>query len=428
MARWRSSRSASRAPTACSSTCRRRVRPRRSRTRRSGSTAIRTSSVRCVSAVTRTARRASCSMQAASARTACTRSTTRTGSSSIACAAKAPEVAGASAGGQAPVTRLGPAASVGGAAQRRRPSRSRGRAREQSPPRRGPSRPAPVAAVAVAAPVAAPVVAAKRCPRRCPNCRAAAARTAGRRLDGLARHPGRDRSSTRAGAEAAGSARAAAARVADTAVEPQTARRPVPAEHRGHSRGRRVAAAAGRRGVSARPRHDRARGVAGHRALPRPRRCLRRREKSSRTPEKNSNGSFSIARQLGLGVSRIVIDPGHGGHDPGATGKDVGEAELVLDVSLRLEKLLQKIPGIEVVLTRRTDDFVTLQERTAIANREGADLFLSIHANAQRQPLRAEASRPTSSTSRTTSAPRPWPRARTRPRARRWPRCPISSR
>jgi len=109
-------------------------------------------------------------------------------------------------------------------------------------------------------------------------------------------------------------------------------------------------------------------------------------DKNSRTPDKNANGSFSIARQLGLGVSRIVIDPGHGGHDPGAQGKDVGEAELVLDVSLRLEKLLQKIPGVEVVLTRRTDDFVTLQERTAIANRENADLFLSIHANANESP------------------------------------------
>ena len=68
-------------------------------------------------------------------------------------------------------------------------------------------------------------------------------------------------------------------------------------------------------------------------------------DKSSRTPDKNANGGFSIARQLGLGVSRIVIDPGHGGHDPGAMGKGVAEAELVLDVSLRLEKLLQKTPG-----------------------------------------------------------------------------------
>jgi N-acetylmuramoyl-L-alanine amidase len=89
-----------------------------------------------------------------------------------------------------------------------------------------------------------------------------------------------------------------------------------------------------------------------------------------------------MARQLGLGVSRIVIDPGHGGHDPGAQGKGVNESELVLDVALRLEKLLSAVPGVEVILTRRTDQFIPLPERTAIANREGADLFLSIHANA----------------------------------------------
>ena len=56
-------------------------------------------------------------------------------------------------------------------------------------------------------------------------------------------------------------------------------------------------------------------------------------------------GGFSMARQLGLGVSRIVIDPGHGGHDPGATGKGATEAELVLDVALRLQKLLEKVRG-----------------------------------------------------------------------------------
>jgi N-acetylmuramoyl-L-alanine amidase len=103
-------------------------------------------------------------------------------------------------------------------------------------------------------------------------------------------------------------------------------------------------------------------------------------------PAKNVNGGLSIARQLGLGVSRIVIDAGHGGHDPGAKGKGVTEAELVLDVALRLEKLLKKVPGIEVILTRRADDFIPLPERTAIANREGADLFLSIHANASPNP------------------------------------------
>ena len=99
-------------------------------------------------------------------------------------------------------------------------------------------------------------------------------------------------------------------------------------------------------------------------------------------PAQNVAGGLSIARQLGLGVSRIVIDPGHGGHDPGAKGKGVTEAELVLDVALRLEKLLQKVPGVDVILTRRTDEFIALQERTSVANREGADLFLSIHANA----------------------------------------------
>lgn len=104
-------------------------------------------------------------------------------------------------------------------------------------------------------------------------------------------------------------------------------------------------------------------------------------------PATNVGGGFSMARQLGLSVSRIVIDPGHGGHDPGATGKGLTEAALVLDVSLRLEKLLADVEGVEVILTRRTDEFVALQERTAIANREGADLFLSIHANASSNAL-----------------------------------------
>jgi N-acetylmuramoyl-L-alanine amidase len=103
-------------------------------------------------------------------------------------------------------------------------------------------------------------------------------------------------------------------------------------------------------------------------------------------PNANRAGGFSIARQLGLGVSRIVIDPGHGGHDPGSQGKGLSEAELTLDVALRLEKLLQKEPGIDVVLTRRGDEYVGLAERTDIANRESADLFLSIHANASKSP------------------------------------------
>jgi N-acetylmuramoyl-L-alanine amidase len=100
------------------------------------------------------------------------------------------------------------------------------------------------------------------------------------------------------------------------------------------------------------------------------------------TPSTNSSGKYSVARQLGLGVSRIVIDAGHGGHDPGASVSGLSEADLVLDVALRLEKLLLNQPGMEVLLTRRHDEFLTLEERTEIANRESADLFLSIHANA----------------------------------------------
>ncbi len=101
-------------------------------------------------------------------------------------------------------------------------------------------------------------------------------------------------------------------------------------------------------------------------------------------PAANGVGGFSMARQLGLGVSRIVIDPGHGGHDPGVLGKGLSESALVLDIALRLEKLLLKEPGVEVVLTRRTDVYIPLEERTALANRESADLFLSIHANSSR--------------------------------------------
>jgi N-acetylmuramoyl-L-alanine amidase len=99
-------------------------------------------------------------------------------------------------------------------------------------------------------------------------------------------------------------------------------------------------------------------------------------------PSTNRNGNFSLSRQLGLGISKIVIDAGHGGHDPGAQARGLTEAELVLDVALRLEKLLEKTSAFEVVLTRRTNTYVSLEERTAIANR----VFLSIHSNASATP------------------------------------------
>ncbi len=103
---------------------------------------------------------------------------------------------------------------------------------------------------------------------------------------------------------------------------------------------------------------------------------------SPAAPRQNAVGGLSLSRQLGLGIARVVIDPGHGGHDPGAMTMGLSEAEVVLDIAIRLEGLLVKQPGVEVVLTRRTNVFVPLEERTALANREGADLFLSIHANA----------------------------------------------
>ncbi|WP_041971298.1 N-acetylmuramoyl-L-alanine amidase [Geobacter sp. OR-1] len=82
-------------------------------------------------------------------------------------------------------------------------------------------------------------------------------------------------------------------------------------------------------------------------------------------------------------VRRIVIDPGHGGHDPGAVGPDgTKEKDVVLAIGLKLAKKLREEIGLDVVMTRTTDVFLELQERTAIANQVGADLFLSIHANA----------------------------------------------
>ena len=80
---------------------------------------------------------------------------------------------------------------------------------------------------------------------------------------------------------------------------------------------------------------------------------------------------------------RIVIDAGHGGHDPGAVGpRKLYEKDVVLDIALKLRKILMADPLNEVFLTRDKDVFIPLQERTAIANRKNADLFVSIHANA----------------------------------------------
>jgi N-acetylmuramoyl-L-alanine amidase len=95
-----------------------------------------------------------------------------------------------------------------------------------------------------------------------------------------------------------------------------------------------------------------------------------------------AGGDRSLIRALGLKIGKIVIDPGHGGHDTGTIGPNgLEEKDLVLDVGRRLGKLLEARLGAEVVYTRKNDTFIPLETRTAIANQARADLFVSIHAN-----------------------------------------------
>ncbi len=101
-----------------------------------------------------------------------------------------------------------------------------------------------------------------------------------------------------------------------------------------------------------------------------------------REAQPTATGDRSLIRALGLKIGKIVIDAGHGGHDTGTIGPDgLREKDLVLDVALRLGKALESRLGAEVVYTRDDDTFIPLETRTAIANRERADLFISVHAN-----------------------------------------------
>ena len=113
----------------------------------------------------------------------------------------------------------------------------------------------------------------------------------------------------------------------------------------------------------------------------------------TRTPRKGiykpegADENLSLAGQLGLTVKRIVIDPGHGGKDPGTQLKGgIQEKDITLDLAKKLAAKIEKeIPGCEVLLTRDKDVSMPLDERTAFANVNKADLFISIHVNAHKQ-------------------------------------------
>jgi N-acetylmuramoyl-L-alanine amidase len=101
--------------------------------------------------------------------------------------------------------------------------------------------------------------------------------------------------------------------------------------------------------------------------------------------EPTSYGKRTLTRMLGLKIGKIVLDPGHGGHDLGTIGPGgLVEKDLVLELAFRLKKMLEQKLDAEVILTRDKDIFVSLEERTEIANSSHADLFISIHANSSR--------------------------------------------
>ena len=105
------------------------------------------------------------------------------------------------------------------------------------------------------------------------------------------------------------------------------------------------------------------------------------KQKSSPSPAKAD--AVSLAKALGLKVKTIIIDPGHGGKDPGASAFKVKEKDIALRISISLKRLINRYhPDIRVLMTRSTDEFIELEARTAFANQHRGDLFLSVHVNA----------------------------------------------
>jgi len=109
-------------------------------------------------------------------------------------------------------------------------------------------------------------------------------------------------------------------------------------------------------------------------------RHVRKGIRKSKIPDTN----VSLARQLGLNVKRIVIDPGHGGKDPGCYRGKIREKDIVLSLARKLASKIRKEIGCKVYLTRNRDVYLPLERRTAIANMKKADLFISLHVNAHR--------------------------------------------
>jgi N-acetylmuramoyl-L-alanine amidase len=122
----------------------------------------------------------------------------------------------------------------------------------------------------------------------------------------------------------------------------------------------------------------------GAKGKPKPalkKRPVRKGFRKAEAPEKTA----SLAKQLGLNVRRIVIDPGHGGKDPGCNVRGgVREKDIVLNMARLLAKKIKEKIGCDVVLTRTKDTFISLERRTAIANMKKADLFISLHINAHK--------------------------------------------
>jgi N-acetylmuramoyl-L-alanine amidase len=121
-------------------------------------------------------------------------------------------------------------------------------------------------------------------------------------------------------------------------------------------------------------------------AIPKPTKIDRTRVRKGVRKEKTPDQSVSLARQLGLGVRKIVLDPGHGGKDPGSfINGGIEEKDIALSFAKVLAQRIKERLNCEVVLTRDKDVFLPLERRTAFANMHKADLFLSLHVNAHKQ-------------------------------------------